>query len=88
MVHHGKWMAPLDSGSLPDTYSVIQELDTRFGVATKRSLIRTYQQKWITTADLDNIQQSGFNVVRVLKVVGSVLHAQQRLEVCLACGRI
>ena len=60
-----KWMAPLDSGSLPDTYSVIQELDTRFGVATERSLIRTYQQKWITTADLDNIQQSGFNVVRV-----------------------
>ena len=29
-----KWMCPLDSGSLPDTYSVMQMLDQRFGVAT------------------------------------------------------
>src|SRR3979411_310603 len=28
-----KWMTPLDSGSLPDTYSVMQTLDSRFGVA-------------------------------------------------------
>ncbi len=60
-----KWMAPLDSGSLPDTYSVIQALDNRFGVATEQSLIAGYQQNWITTGDLDNIKNAGFNVVRV-----------------------
>jgi len=60
-----KWMCPLDSGSLPDTYSVMQTLDNRFGVATEQSLIRTYQQSWITTTDLDNIKNAGFNVVRV-----------------------
>jgi hypothetical protein len=26
-----KWMAPLESGSLPDTYSVMRTLDQRFG---------------------------------------------------------
>jgi endoglucanase len=60
-----KWMCPLDSGSLPDTFSVIQELDNRFGVATEQSLISGYQQNWITTTDLDNIKNAGFNVVRV-----------------------
>ena len=60
-----KWMAPLDSGSLPDTYSVIRELDNRFGVAAEQALIKGYQQNWITTVDLDNIKNAGFNVVRV-----------------------
>src|ERR1700733_8443642 len=60
-----KWMCPLDSGSLPDTYSVIQMLDQRFGVATEQSLIKTYQQSWITATDLDNIKAAGFNLVRV-----------------------
>jgi endoglucanase len=60
-----KWMCPLDSGSLPDTYSVIQELDNRFGVSTEQSMITGYQQNWITTTDLDNIKNGGYNVVRV-----------------------
>lgn len=60
-----KWMSPLDSGSLPDTYSVIQQLDSRFGVAQEQALIKGYQQNWITTADLDNIKAAGFNCVRV-----------------------
>ncbi|MGA9451600.1 MAG: cellulase family glycosylhydrolase [Verrucomicrobiia bacterium] len=59
------WMCPADSGGLPDTYSIITELDSRFGVATEQSLIRTYQTNWITTADLDNITNGGFNCVRV-----------------------
>jgi len=59
------WMTPLDSGGLPDTYSVIQELDSRFGIAEEQSLIGTYQQNWITAADLDNIKNAGFNCVRV-----------------------
>jgi len=59
-----KWMTPLTSDSLPDTYSVMQKLDQRFGVETEQSLIKTYQQSWITTTDLDNIKAAGFNVVR------------------------
>jgi len=59
-----KWMTPLTSDSLVDTYSVMQKLDQRFGVETEQSLIKTYQQSWITTTDLDNIKAAGFNVVR------------------------
>jgi aryl-phospho-beta-D-glucosidase BglC (GH1 family) len=59
------WMCPADSGGLPDTYSIIQELDSRFGVATEQLLIQTYQSSWITTNDLDNITNGGFNCVRV-----------------------
>lgn len=59
------WMCPADSGGLPDTYSIITKLDSRFGVATEQALIRTYQTNWIMTADLDNITNAGFNCVRV-----------------------
>lgn len=59
------WMCPADSGGLQDTYSIISELDSRFGVATEQSLIRAYQTNWITTADLDNIKNGGYNCVRV-----------------------
>ena len=60
-----KWMCPLDSGSLPDTYSAITNLDSRFGAATEQSLIHTYQTNWITTSDLDNIANAGYNCVRM-----------------------
>lgn len=60
-----KWMCPLTTDSEPDTYTVMQTLDNRFGVATEQSLINSYQQNWITTADLDNIQSLGFNLIRV-----------------------
>jgi endoglucanase len=59
------WMCPADSGGLPDTYSIITELDSLFGVATEQGLIRTYQTNWITTSDLNNITNGGFNCVRV-----------------------
>ena len=59
------WMCPLDSGGLPDNYSVIQELDNRFGVAMEQDMIHCYQTNWITTADLQNIKNAGFNCVRV-----------------------
>src|SRR5208282_2522159 len=58
------WMCPADSGGLPDTYSIITELDSRFGVTTEQSLIKTYQTNWITIADLNNITNGGFNCVR------------------------
>jgi endoglucanase len=59
------WMCPADSGGLPDTYSIIQELDSRFGVATEQAMILDYQKSWITTTDLANIKNAGFNAVRV-----------------------
>ncbi len=59
------WMVPADSSGLPDEYSIIQELDSRFGVKTEQSLILTYRQSWITTQDLDNIEAQDMNVVRV-----------------------
>ena len=59
------WMCPCDSGGLPDTYSIIAELDSRFGVAEEQALIRDYQQDWITTQDFANIKAAGFNAVRV-----------------------
>jgi endoglucanase len=60
-----KWMCPLDSGGLPDTYSVITNLDSRFGVIAEQNLIHGYQTNWITLDDLDNITNAGFNCVRM-----------------------
>jgi endoglucanase len=59
------WMCPADSGGLPDTYSIVTELDSRFGVTVEQSLIKTYQTSWITANDLNNIKNGGFNCVRV-----------------------
>ncbi len=59
------WMTPADSSGLPDEYSILQKLDSRFGVATEQSLIQTYRQSWMTAQDLDNIQAQGLNLVRV-----------------------
>ena len=61
------WMCPMDSSGLPDHYSVVQTLVNRngFGVTTEESLIRTYQDTWIMTNDLDNIRALGMNLVRV-----------------------
>ena len=59
------WMCPMDSGGLQDTYGAITNLDHRFGVATEQSLIHGYQTNWITTFDLNNITNGGFNCVRV-----------------------
>ncbi len=60
-----KWMCPLDSGNLPDTYSAITNLDSRFGVAAGQALIHAYQTNWITTDDLNNIANAGYNCVRM-----------------------
>ena len=60
-----KWMCPLDNSNLPDTYSAITNLDSRFGVAVEQNLIHSYQTNWITTGDLDNIANGGYNCVRM-----------------------
>jgi endoglucanase len=59
------WMCPCDSGGLPDSHSIISELDSRFGVAEEQALIRDYEQDWITTQDFANLKAAGFNAVRV-----------------------
>ena len=59
------WMTPADASGLPDEYSIISELDSRFGIATEQSLVQTYRQNWINSGDLDNIKAQGLNVVRV-----------------------
>jgi endoglucanase len=60
-----KWMTPMDSGGLVDHYSVLSTLDSRFTVPTEQNMIRAYQDSWITTGDLDNIKNAGYNCVRV-----------------------
>ncbi len=61
-----QWMAPLDSGFTPnDTYGVENWLANTYGVATEQSLISTYQNSWMQPSDYQNIQNAGFNVVRV-----------------------
>jgi hypothetical protein len=58
------WMMPLDSSGITDGETAIRTLDTRFGVATEQSLIRTYQSHWITNSDYDNIKAMGMNLIR------------------------
>ncbi len=60
------WMCPMDSsGTLKDHSSAEELLVKRFGEATADSLVRTYQDHWITAKDLDNIAAQGMNVIRV-----------------------
>lgn len=59
------WMCPMDCSGLADNYSVLQTLDSRFGVPTEQALITTYQDTWITTNDLDNIRALGMNYIRL-----------------------
>jgi aryl-phospho-beta-D-glucosidase BglC (GH1 family) len=70
------WMSPMDSSGLADQYSVVQTLNTRFGVATQENLLKTYQEAWFTTNDLDNIKALGMNCVRLPFWWGNV----QRLD--------
>jgi len=70
------WMTPMDSSGLADNCSVVQTLNARFGVSTQEGLIKTYQEAWITTNDLDNIKALGMNCVRLPFWWGNV----QRLD--------
>ncbi len=60
------WMVPMNSTTnLPDNYSALQTLGGGFGVTNEQNLIRTFQNTWITTNDLDTIKAMGMNVVRL-----------------------
>jgi O-glycosyl hydrolase/aryl-phospho-beta-D-glucosidase BglC (GH1 family)/fibronectin type 3 domain-containing protein len=59
------WMSPTDSGGSADMYSAIQTLDNRFGVAEEQSLLKTYQDAWVTQQDINNIKAAGLNSIRI-----------------------
>ncbi|SNS35030.1 Cellulase (glycosyl hydrolase family 5) [Granulicella rosea] len=61
------YMTPIDSSGTynTDMHGMMVELDSRLGVANEQALLKTYQQSWITTADLDNIHAAGLNAVRI-----------------------
>ncbi len=57
------WLCPYE-GSL-DHYTVLTELEDRFGRDGAYELFNTYMDNWITEYDLDEIKRLGFNAVRV-----------------------
>jgi endoglucanase len=58
------WMTPMDAGEeLKDDWHLREVLAGRF--PADDSLIASYEDAWITIADLDNIARLGFNVVRL-----------------------
>ncbi len=57
------WLCPYE-GSL-DHYTVLTELEDRFGSDGAYELFNTYMDNWITEYDLDEIKRLGFNAVRV-----------------------
>jgi aryl-phospho-beta-D-glucosidase BglC (GH1 family) len=60
------WMSPVDSsGTIKCEHEVRETLAKRFGEATASSLLKTYQDHWITSGDLDKIASHGMNVIRV-----------------------
>jgi endoglucanase len=60
------WQTPMDAGqNLKDDWSVRDVLANRFGADMRDSLIVSYEDAWITEADLDHIAALGFNVIRL-----------------------
>lgn len=60
------WMCPVDSsGTIKCEQQLRDTLARRFGDATASSLLRTYQDHWITSRDLDKIASHGMNLIRV-----------------------
>ncbi|SMF38229.1 cellulase family glycosylhydrolase [Paenibacillus barengoltzii] len=56
------WMSPL---GVKDEWTLRETLTNLHGAQTAESLIKTYQDAWLTTRDLDNIKNMGMNMVRV-----------------------
>lgn len=56
------WMSPL---GVKDEWTLRETLTSLHGAETAESLIKTYQDAWLTTRDLDNIKNMGMNMVRV-----------------------
>ena len=60
------WLCPYDPyDEKLDHYTVLTELESRFGREKAYELFDTYMDNWITEYDLDEIRSMGFNAVRV-----------------------
>ncbi len=60
------WLCPYDPVDQKlDHYTVLTELERRFGREKAYDLFNTYMDNWITEYDLDQIKSLGFNAVRV-----------------------
>ena len=77
------WMCPVDSSkTLRDAnpghngydFEVRRLLEKRFGAATADGLVRTYEESWITSRDLDQIRSLGLNAVRLPFGYATLLH--------------
>lgn len=63
----GSWwsIGELTAGLYNDDCSLTNTMTSRFGTSTTQSIVNTHQDTWFTAADLDNIQATGMNFVRV-----------------------
>lgn len=77
------WMCPVDSSkTLRDgnpghngyDFEVRRLLEKRFGREVADDLVKTYEESWITTADLDRIQALGLNAVRLPFGYATLMH--------------
>jgi len=59
------WSIAELNANMTDEYNAHNVLYDRFGVSAADSMYETYRSEWITTDDLDNIQDMGMNLVRV-----------------------
>jgi len=63
----GNWwsIGELTAGLYNDDYSLNNTMTSRFGAAGAQTIIDAHQNTWFTASDLDNIQASGMNFIRV-----------------------
>lgn len=63
----GSWwsIGELTAGLYNDDYSLQLSMASRFGTTGAQTIIDAHQDTWITAADLDNLDATGFNFVRV-----------------------
>jgi aryl-phospho-beta-D-glucosidase BglC (GH1 family) len=59
------WMSPMDASGIKDDHAARATLARRFGEPAADSLLRTYQENWITAKDLDHIAALGMNLIRI-----------------------
>ncbi|MBN2803659.1 MAG: cellulase family glycosylhydrolase [Deltaproteobacteria bacterium] len=59
------WMCGIKDSTDTSGRFALETLESRFGTEQANKLIETWRENFITTSDLDNIKDLGFNVIRV-----------------------
>ena len=59
------WMLALGDKALPDQWTLVESLKSRFGEREADRLMDLYRSSWITERDWRNIKSYNFNVVRL-----------------------